>query len=464
VTTGPPPLLLRDVGVDGARVDCSVRAGTIEVVGGALAAPPGGQVIDGRGGALLPGLADHHLHLFALAVAASSVDLEAGRTLDDVAPAADLVRGSGGWVRVVGWDDETHGELDRDRLDALVEDVPVRVQHRSGALWVLNGRAIDLLSAAAAPPEGAERDGTGRLSGKVWRVDEWLRAGAGALPDLAAVGALLARVGVTAVTDASPQLDRVAVQAVHDAVTSGALPQHVLLLGADELPAAHPRLAIGPRKLVVADHDLPDPDALAAAIATAHDDGRAVAVHCVSRAALALTISALRAASAREGDRIEHCAVADLGAVDELRSLRVTVVTQPSLVARRGSDYLDRHQPVEHGDLWRYRSLLDGGVRTVPSSDAPYGDPDPWATIRAAVTRQTPDGRVLGPAERVPARVALDGMLTSVEQPGGPVRRVAAGQPADLVLLRRPLGAVLAAPDAGAVAATVIDGRVVYSV
>jgi predicted amidohydrolase YtcJ len=463
VRIGAPPLLLRDVEIDGARVDCRITAGTVETVGVALPAGPAAVVIDGRGGALLPGLADHHLHLFALAVAGSSVDLESGRTLADIAAAADLVRAGGGWVRVVGWDDEAHGGLDRDRLDHLVDDVPVRVQHRSGAVWVLNTVALDRLSAAAPPPEGAERDASGRLTGRVWRADEWLRTGAGALPDLEPVGALLAGLGITAITDASPKLDRAAVQAVHDAVAGGALPQRVKLLGADDLPTSHPRLTIGPRKLVVADHDLPDPDVLARAIADAHEAGRAVAVHCVSRVALALTISALRVASARDGDRIEHCAVADLAAVEELRSLGVTVVTQPSLVARRGSDYLDRHDVDEHGDLWRYRSLLDHGVRTVPSSDAPYGELDPWATIGAAVTRLTPDGRVLGAGERVAADVVLAGMLTSLDRPGGPPRRVAPGAPADLVLLRSPLAAVLAAPAADEVAMTIAAGRVVHT-
>jgi predicted amidohydrolase YtcJ len=460
---GAPPLLLRDVEIDGARVDCRVTTGTVDAVGVALPAEPGTVVIDGGGGALLPGLADHHLHLFALAVAGASVDLEAGHDLDDLAAAADAVRADDGWVRAVGWDDETHGELDRDRLDRLVDDVPVRVQHRSGALWALNSVGLDRLSAAAPAPDGAERDADGRLTGRVWRADKWLRAGATAVPDLETVGALLARLGITAVTDASPQLDRAAVQAVHDAVTTGVLPQRVQLLGAHDLPTGHPRLTIGPLKLVVADHELPDPDELARAIDEAHARGRSVAVHCVSRVALALTISALRAASAREGDRIEHCAVADVGAVEELRSLGVTVVTQPSLVARRGTDYLDRHDTNELGDLWRYRSLLDHGVRTVPSSDAPYGDMDPWATIRAAVSRGTADGRVLGAAERVAADVVLRGMLTSLDDPGGPPRRVVPGEPADLVLLGSPLEAVLAAPAADAVAVTIAAGRIVYS-
>ncbi len=419
-------------------------------------------MLEGSGGALLPGLADHHLHLFAVATAESSVNLSSTASLDDLVVAAERARPKGDGVRAVGWDDARHGDLDRHRLDQLVDDVPVRVQHRSGALWVLNSAALALLDLTEPVPEGAEQDHNGRLTGRMWRMDAWLRGHVAAPPQLQAVGARLARLGITAVTDASPDLDAGAVEAITNAMTDGTLPQRVQLLGADAVTIDQQRLTIGPRKVVIADHELPNPDLLARIFTSAHEAGRAVAVHCVSRAALALTIAALRAAGPHDGDRIEHCAIADLAAVDALRSLGVVVVTQPSLVASRGGDYLDRHDVNEHDDLWRYRSLLDHGVRVVPSSDAPYGELDPWATIRAATTRRTGDGRVLGDAERVDARDALDGMLTSLADPAGPLRRVAVGEPADLILLRQPLDAVLTAPYAETVAATIADGHIVY--
>jgi predicted amidohydrolase YtcJ len=373
--------------------------------------------------------------------------------------------GRDGWLRVVGWDDERHGALDRDRIDAVVPDVPVRIQHRSGAVWVLNSRALARVGVDERDgPPGAERDASGRPTGRLWRSDAWLGTRtAGRPPDLAAVGRRLARLGVTAVTDATPDLDAARAGVVAAAVDSGALPQRVLLLGADTPPSDSPRLAIGPRKIVVGDHDLPAPDDLAARITETHDGGRCVAVHCVSRAALALTIAALRAAGARVGDRVEHCALADPAAIGELATLGVAVVTQPTLVARRGDDYLARHDVADRPDLWRFRTLLDAGIPTVASSDAPYGDPDPWLTMRVARDRRTPSGRVLGAADAVAPAVTLAGMLAPLRRPWGPARRVAAGLPADLVLLAVPLVAALAEPTADAVVATVIDGRVTHS-
>jgi predicted amidohydrolase YtcJ len=453
-------LLIRDVEVDGKRYDCRIENGVVDALGSSLLASADTVTIDGHGGVLLPGLTDHHLHLFALASLADSVDLSAGLRVDDVVAAAERVRTTSEWVRVIGWDEPTHGHLDRDELDRLVDDVPVRVQHRSGALWILNSRAIDLL-AESSPPAGAERDHAGRLTGLVWRGDEWLCGKDSHPPDLRGVGERLARLGITAVTDASPRLDAVARDAVDVAVREGVLPQRVQLLCAETGPTSD-RVTVGPKKIVLGDHDLPAFDDFAAAVGTTHDAGRSVAIHCVSRAALALTIAALRQVGSRAGDRIEHCAIADETAIAALADLGVAVVTQPTLVAHRGDDYLDRHADDEAADLWRYQSLLGAGIRVVASSDAPYGDCDPWATMVAARDRRTPTGRILGPAERVEPAVVLAGMLAPVANLGGPSRRVLPGEPADLVLLRTSLKQALANPDARHVAVTVADGRLIY--
>ena len=67
---------------------------------------------------------------------------------------------------------------------------------------------------------------------------------------------------------------------------------------------------------------------------------------------------------------------------------------------------------------------------------------------------------MIGPDERLTPSQALAGYLSPPDDPGAPPRRVAAGSPADLVLLRVPLAEALAAPSAGLVAATLIRGAV----
>ena len=71
-------------------------------------------------------------------------------------------------------------------------------------------------------------------TGRLWRADAWLRSrlpGSGP-PGLAGVGAALLRHGITAVTDATPDLDAAAIAAISDAMARGDLPQRVQLLGA----------------------------------------------------------------------------------------------------------------------------------------------------------------------------------------------------------------------------------------
>ncbi|MGZ6016094.1 MAG: hypothetical protein ACXWKM_10155, partial [Phenylobacterium sp.] len=64
--------------------------------------------------------------------------------------------------------------------------------------------------------------------------------------------------------------------------------------------------------------------------------------------------------------------------------------------------------------------------------------------------------------EAVAPAAALSLWLGEFTDPGGPPRRVAVGEPADLCLLASPLAEALAEPDAGRVAATLIGGDVVF--
>jgi predicted amidohydrolase YtcJ len=459
------PLVFRHVEVAGAGLtDCRIEGGVVARLGQGLPRGQGAMEIDGNGGALIPGLADHHLHLAAMAAHEQSFDLS--RQGSSLADALADQRDTSGWARLVGYDERAHGDLDRASLDALTGDVPTRVQHRSGALWVFNSAAIELLDVGSADHEGIERDSAGRPTGRLWRADQWLReALAHSGTDhreisLRPVGIRLASYGVTHVADATPGTGHVAL--VADAVARGDLPQRVLLLASQGSEIHHPRLAYGAVKIVVPDHDLPALENLADRIRAAHRHGRPVAVHAVTRAALALTLAASDVAGRIAGDRIEHAAVAgdELAAAISDRGLRV--VTQPALVALRGDDYWTRSESHDRDDLWPYGRLIRHGVIVAPSSDAPYGSADPWFTIAAAASRRTRSGRIVGPQEAVDARTTLAGMLSSLLDPGGGPRRVAVGEPADLVLLDRPIARVLAEPHRDLVRITVIEGRIVH--
>ncbi|MET7403544.1 amidohydrolase family protein [Dactylosporangium sp. NPDC005572] len=454
-----------------AGTDVRIAGGVIAEIGRGLTARRGEELLDARGGALLPGLCDHHVHLHAMAMAARSVHCGPPTITGLAALAEALARApidEYGWVRGVGYTEDVAGPLDAAALDRLHAARPVRIQHRGGSLWVVNTAAAQALGLVHADHPGVERDAMGRPTGRLWRADSWLRTRLppSRPPGLGGVGGRLARLGITHVTDATPDLDATAIGAIGDDMRTGALPQRVQLLGAPLSwadPGEPDAPTAGPHKIVIADSRLPALDDLTERVHAAHNADRAVAVHCVTREALVLLVAVLERTGTHAGDRIEHAALIPVELIGRLRELGTAVVTQPGFLADRGDDYLRDVPADDHTDLYRVRSLLDGGVACAFSSDAPYGPADPWAVIDAAAHRRTRAGRVAGPAERLTADRALDAYLGAPENPGGPPRPIAPHAPADLVLLRAPRARALARPSADLVAATVIAGAVVWA-
>lgn len=453
------PLILRNVEVDGrAGLDVRLEGGRIAAVGPRLTGI--GDELDGKGGALIPGLCDHHIHILGLAARADSVTLDgvAGPEAFAARIAEAAERPPGAWIRVLGYHETIAGELVRADLDRLAPAHPIRVQHQTGALWILNSRALDVLGEGDDPP------GLERQSGRLWRGDAWLRDRLGAEPPpLAPIGARLAAYGITALTDASVTTDASSAALLADAHRRGDLPQRLTLMSGGPLAApADGAFVVGPVKILLDEHSLPDFGELLARIEAARAERRNVATHCVTAAELALMLAAFDAAGAKPGDRIEHGGVIPAGAISTLRRLGLTMVTQPAFIRERGDRYLRQVPPQERTDLYRLRSLLAAGVSLAASSDAPYASPDPWLGVASAVDRATARGGVVGAAEGLAPRTALDLYLGDPAAPGRNLRRIARGAPADLCLLDAPLEAVLAAPGAGRVRATFIAGARVY--
>jgi predicted amidohydrolase YtcJ len=457
-------ILIRDAEVENRRVDVRIADGSVTEVGVGLVHGAGEEVLDADGAALVPGLVDHHLHLHALAAAGRSAACGPPAVHDAAALAAALAAAPAdehGWVRGVGYHETVAGHLDVAALDALHPARPVRLQHRSGALWIVNSAAACRLGLPDAEHPGIERAPGGAPTGRLWRADDWLRSRLPdlGLPDLSAVGARLAALGITSVTDATPDLDPASLDALAGAVTNGALPQQVHVLGAPLGSAPPAPLTAGPYKIVLADSGLPDLDTLSQTIRTAHAFGRPVAAHCVTREAFVLLLAALEDAGSVRGDRVEHAALVPVELLGDLERRGVRVVTQPGFLADRGDDYIREIPGTEHPDLYRCRSLLDAGVPLALSSDAPYGPVDPWTVIAAATRRRTSSGAILGPAERLTPAAALAAYLAPPDDPGGPPRRIRPGARADLVLLRKPLAAALAEVPATPVRAVLFGGR-----
>ncbi len=303
----------------------------------------------------------------------------------------------------------------------------------------------------------------GAATGWLHRLDGWmaLRLGRDA-PDLGSIGCLLAGYGITGVTDTTPVLDDGALEALVEARSAGSLRQRLMVMGRGDAAGLGPWAELGPVKLVADEHRGLDPVGMAVAVEAAHAEGRAVAIHCVTRAECVAAVAALQAAGARQGDRLEHASVMPRDLDAYLAAAAVTVVTQPSFVAERGDHYLAAVDPVDHPDLYRLASLRRAGVAVALGSDAPVASVDPWAAIASAGRRETRDGRVLGADERVAPSVALAGFLGPADDPGGSSRSVVPGAAADLCLLHEPLASAFGQPLAEKVRCTLIAGEVVH--
>lgn len=449
------------------RVDVRIRQGVVAAIAAGLVPEPGECVIDARGAALLPGLQDHHLHLQALAAARGSLhcgppQIEAADALAQRLRREN--RATREWLRGVGYHDSVAGEIDRAWLDRCIPDRPVRIQHRSGRLWILNGRALESLGPPGRSAPLAVR--RGYASGRFLDADTWLRQRLDAArPGLAAISQALARHGVTGITDATPSNDLAQYQHFAAAQARGELRQRLLVMGDESLDAASGGGAIapGPTKLHLHDHDLPEFDVLCARIARSHAAGRAVAAHCVTDAGLACVVVALAAAGAHPGDRIEHGSMIPADWIEPLRAAGVTVVTQPNFVFERGDRYRVELQAAEHATLYRARSLQLAGIPLAAGTDAPFGDPDPWRAMQAAVERRTRAGTLFGADEALSPEQACRLFLGHAAEPARPRDSLQVGMCADLCLLDRAWSRARTALGEVRVRLALRDGRAVWN-
>ncbi len=460
-------MLIRGAEVGGlAPLDVRLADGRIAEIGAGLSRAPREALLEADGGALLPGLHDHHLHLFALAAARASVRCGPPevQSVGELRDALQAWTGAGEWIRGVGYHESVAGQLTRSELDAILPERPVRIQHRSGALWMLNSNAVSRLGLDdGVVADGVERDADGRATGRLFGLDAWLRErlASSRPPALAEVGRRLARFGLTGLTDTTPSNGPRELAAFEAAIERGDLRQQLVVMGTSELGESD-RVLRGPVKLLLRDEDLPEPGQLEETIRSAHAAARRVAVHCVTRVQLVLTLSALGAAGCLPGDRIEHASVTPPDAMRLLAALPVAVVTQPNFLRERGDAYALEVDEPDRPWLYRGRGFLEAGVALCGGTDAPFGDPDPWAAMCAAVERRTDSGLCLGPEEQLSPEEALALFTSSPDAPSGVPRAVRAEGPADLCLLDRPWSDARRELSSEHVAATIRDGSVIW--
>ena len=439
-------MLIQNIELDEEICSVRIEDSKIASIGCALEPIGNEQILDGQGGVLLPGLHDHHIHLNASAAALNSLRCGPPYVEDSEQLMAALNSAPGeGWLRGIGYQHSVAGEIDCSWLDEHGPDRPVRIQHRGGRMWVFNSRAMDLLD-IDIPRNGRLVDGDALIR----------QALPTTRPNLDALIRKLHSYGITGVTEVTPE------NGLEDFEHYEAYSEflNLTIMGSETLNGFESTgdTRLGPLKIHNHDHDLPSLADLTEQIAHAHDYDRAVAIHCVTRAEIMISLAAIEDAGVHAGDRIEHAAIADDDIIDKIAKLGLTVVTQPHFITERQDAYLRDVDLQEQPNLWRLRSFSDAKVKLAGGSDAPFGDFDPWYSMASAVER--PSG--FDQDESVSPESALELYTKPAQQAGAAPRIIAIGEPADLCLLDRCWDDARANLSSVNVNATWLRGNLVY--
>jgi predicted amidohydrolase YtcJ len=483
---------------------------------------PATRLVDARGGLVVPGFIDAHVHFIDGGFRLASVQLRDAATPQEfIARIAAFARtvSPGTWITGGDWDHQNWGgELPRrEWIDSITPHHPVWINRLDGHMALANSAALAAAGVTRATREvpGGEivRHGGGEPSGVlkdnamalVGRVEP---APSPEMRDRALEAAMryVARQGVTSVHNMGSWDDLATFQRAHQA---GRLRTRVYAavplatwerlrdtLAARDGDRGDEWLRIGGLKGFVdgslgsktaAFHepftDAPGntgllvntPEALYRWISGADRAGLHVMVHAIGDRANTMLLDIFeRVAHENEGRpdrrfRIEHAQHIDPADLPRFRALRVIPSMQPYHAIDDGR-WADRViGPARSRTTYAFRDLLDTGAALAFGSDWFVAPPTPLEGIYAAVTRRTldgahPDGWV--PQQKISVEEALVAYTRAAahasfeEQIKGSLEP---GKLADLVVLDRDLLRVPAETIRDArVLLTVVGGRVVW--
>ncbi len=511
----------------------AIRKGRITAVGTddeiRRSAGPETGVIDLEGRLAIPGMIDAHFHYYDWAMGRRQLDLSDARSreevLDRVAAAASRID-VGTWIIGQGWNEAPWPDRrmpGRDDLDGAAPAHPVALWRCDLHLVAVNSRALELAGidrSTTDPPEGViGRDATGRPDGilrehAVNRIKEViLPPGDEELTDIMAEGIpVLHSLGLTGIQDVKLMDDPNAGRCLRcwqdlrnrgdfDLRCWASLPGEAIDeaiglglksgFGDDRLRIGHLKYfadgGMGARTAWMiepyldADVGMPllDMEKLRQDIFSADRAGLAVMVHAIGDRANREIIDIFEALARKRGagggrpnprlgHRIEHLQMVRPEDVARLARLGVTACMQPTNMVL-DIEMIDTC--VGDRGRWTYpfREVIDAGIPTLFSSDAPVCDPNPLAGIHAAVTRQRPDGRPASgwhPRHRVGVEAALRAYTADTAAYyglEGELGTLAPGKRADIAILDRDIFTTDPSEIRKArVEMTLFDGRVVF--
>ena len=471
--------------------DVVISGGEVVDIAPRGALRPKGEVLDGRGGWLVPGLWDHHVHMSQWAHASRRVSIGHGTSAAETAGLIGAVPPASDGTRVgVGFRDGLWPDApSRAALDATTGTVPTylisadlhsmwlnsaalhragRGDHPTGLLReddaftvmrdlddVASGHSDAWVAAAAA--EAAARGVVGIVDlDMAWNEEQWarrvssgfdaLRVEFGVYPDL---------------------LDR----ALADGLRSGDVVRGV---SADRAAFAE-LVRVGPLKVITdgslgtrtaaCTHAYPgdgrdfgalnvDEIRLLELMTAATAGGLRCAIHAIGDLAASNALDAFALTGA--WGSIEHAQLVAHADVPRFARLGVAASVQPTH-ALDDRELIEAYWSEQTALAYPLRALTDAGATLLFGSDAPVAPIDPWGAIAEAVGRQRGIDPAWHPEQAVSHETAL---AASTHNGAGLVRP---GSVADLAIVGAdPLASPAEALRAMPVEATLIAGRITH--
>jgi hypothetical protein len=471
--------------------------------------PEGTERIDGRGGALLAGLTDTHCHPFSLGRLRRSVDVRGARNIAGLRlklSSAVQKTKAGEWVVGRGWDQESLSERrlpSRRDIDDVSRDNPVVLTRVCGHVSLLNSMAIRVLGLEGVRGPGYDTDESGSLTGIVRegaQEDAFnrmpKRSGQECLEDVLSAELEAVRCGLTTLhcvlsedgykqelealaslvglESPSPRY-RVYVpfQAVGHLAESGlgaklnndrVRVNGVKIYADGSLGAATAALrepyADDRRNTGVLRHS---DEELGELVDRADSAGYQVIIHAIGDRAIEQAVCALARVSGggnRRRHRVEHASLLPRDLRSKMRKHDIRATVQPSFIV--SDSWATKRLGEERvSDLYPLRSMLEEGIVASGGSDAPVEPLSPIVGMWAAMVRGG-----YGEREKLSLPQSM-GLYTNNAATNGfdekKAQIVEEGR-ADFTLLDSDVEGIHPAMlRKVGTAATVVDGRVVYS-
>ncbi|MFT8958994.1 MAG: amidohydrolase [Gluconobacter oxydans] len=480
------------------------------------------RVVDLQGAFVMPGLTDCHTHFSLASLALTELDLRSARTpqmlVDQIAARARSVT-RGHWVLGTGWDaDQWGGTLpDKSWLDKATGDVPVSVSRYDLHMLLLNSAALRLAGINRNTPDVPGgvivRDRNGEPTGLLKDAAKTLveavipTYSSNEIDDAMRQGIALAlSKGVTKVH--CPELDwrthesllRLRAQGETNLRFYSFVPLadwERLLQQVQEHGWGDDWVRWGGLK-ALADGSLGSRTAL---FRKPYDDDHSsrgvrvhplkdllewtliadrhnfqVAIHAIGDQATHDVLDIFQTVQDKNGPRdrrfrMEHAQSMQIRDIGRFKKENVIASIQPYHAIDDGRWAVRRIGPERLKGTFAYRSIVDHGAHFCCGSDWPVAPIDPFTGIKAAVLRQTLDGKNPGgwmPEQKLTLLQALSGYTTGAAYAGfseNRMGRILPGLLADFSILDKNIFAIPAEQiDQISTLSTIVGGKVRYAV